>query len=389
MVKKCSIIYKVKGMPLCSKERTDNDMAICASDKVRVGIIGCGGIANGKHMPSLQKLKNVEMVAFCDIVLEKAEAAKQKYGTPDAAVYEDYKKLLCDKTIDVVHVCTPNRAHSFITVDALEAGKHVMCEKPMAINSAEALKMVEAAKRTGKLLTIGYQTRQRSDSLFMKAEAEAGTFGDIYYAKALAIRRRAVPTWGVFLNEYEQGGGPLIDIGTHALDLTLWMMDNYKPKYCVGTTYHALNKDTNTGNIWGDWDPEKFTVEDSAFGFVVMENGATINLEATWALNLIDSREAQTVICGTKAGADMMDGLRINGIRQGRQYVMKPNLSAGGVAFFEGIDDDRMEVREAAQWIDAVVNAKKPCVLPEQAYCVTRILEGIYTSAKTGDIFRF
>ena len=97
------------------------------NDMVRIGIIGCGGIANGKHMPSLKKLNNVEMVAFCDLDIERAEAAKAKFGTADAAVYENYKELLEDKTIDVVHVCTPNRAHSFITVDALEAGKHVMC----------------------------------------------------------------------------------------------------------------------------------------------------------------------------------------------------------------------------------------------------------------------
>ena len=228
---------------------------------VRIGIIGCGGIANGKHMPSLRQIPGVQMVAFCDIIEERARKAKQDYGTPDAAVYTDYRKLLEDKTIDVVHVCTPNRAHSFITVDALHAGKHVMCEKPMAINAAEAKKMLEAAKETGKLLTIGYQSRQRADAQYMKQECLAGTFGDIYYAKATAIRRRAVPTWGVFLNEYEQGGGPLIDIGTHALDLTLWMMDNYKPKYCLGQTFHKLNKDTNQGNAWGNWDPEKFTVK--------------------------------------------------------------------------------------------------------------------------------
>ena len=115
-------------------------MSISPSDKVRVGIIGCGGIANSKHMPSLKKLKNVEMVAFCDIIEKRALAAREKFGTEDAFVCADYRKLLEDKTIDVVHVLTPNRSHSFITVDALEAGKHVMCEKPMAINSAEAKK---------------------------------------------------------------------------------------------------------------------------------------------------------------------------------------------------------------------------------------------------------
>ncbi|MBQ8850308.1 MAG: Gfo/Idh/MocA family oxidoreductase [Clostridia bacterium] len=356
---------------------------------IKVGIIGCGGIANGKHMPSLAKVKDCEMVAFCDIIPERAEKAAKEYGTADAKVYADYKELLSDPEIEVVHVCTPNRSHSFITVDALHAGKHVMCEKPMAINSVEAKKMIDAAKETGKKLSIGYQSRFRDDSMFMKKESEDGTFGDIYYAKATALRRRAVPTWGVFLNEYEQGGGPLIDIGTHALDLTLWMMNNYKPKYCVGTTYHKLNKDTNQGNMWGNWDPDKFTVEDSAFGFVVMENGATIVLESAWALNTLDVREAVTSVCGTLAGADMVDGLRINGIRNGRQYVLTPSFKAGGVAFNDGKKGESAADREERMWIEAVRNDTDPVTLPEQAYVVTRILEGIYESSKTGEIYRF
>ena len=356
---------------------------------VKVGIIGCGGIANGKHMPSLSKLPNVELVAFCDIVIERAEAAKAKYGTPDAKVYENYKDLLADESIEVVHVCTPNRSHSFITVDALDAGKHVMCEKPMAINSVEAKKMLDAQKRSGKKLTIGYQSRQSMGAQYLKQEAMDGTFGDIYYAKATALRRRAVPTWGVFLNEYEQGGGPLIDIGTHSLDLTLWIMDNYKPKYCVGTTYHKLNKDTNQGNAWGNWDPEKFTVEDSAFGFIVMENGATINLESSWAINSLETREAVTSFCGTLAGADMINGLRINGVRNGAPYTLTPSLNAEGAAFYDGNKNESPADREARLWIDACVNDKTPFVTPEQAFVVTQILEGIYISAKTGDIFRF
>ena len=359
------------------------------SDKVRIGIIGCGGIATSKHLPALHKLSNIDMVAFCDLIRSRAESAAKNYGTPDAKVYENYKELLEDKTIDVVHVLTPNRSHSFISVDAMEAGKHVMCEKPMAINAEEAKKMVDAAKRTGKKLTIGYQNRQRNDSLFAKAEVEAGTLGEIYYARATALRRRAVPTWGVFLNEYEQGGGPLIDIGTHALDLTLWCMNNYKPKYCVGSVYKKLGKKFPTGNAWGDWTEEQFTVEDSAFGFIVMENGATINLESSWALNMLDTREAVTTLCGTDGGLDMNDGIRINGIRHGRQYVLKPDLSAGGVAFYEGSNGAKPEDREAALWIDAVVNDKPPFVLPEQAYAVSQILEGIYISAKTGEPYYF
>ena len=364
------------------------------AQKVRIGIIGCGGIANGKHMPSLAKLPDVEMVAFCDVIEEKAVLAAKQYGSKDAKVYagkeDSYKELLEDKTIDVVHVLTHNTLHSPMTCDALEAGKHVMCEKPMAVSAAEAQKMVDAARKTGKKLTIGYQGRHRPDSQFLKAEADAGNLGEIYYAKATALRRRAVPTWGVFLDAEKQGGGPLIDIGTHALDLTLWTMDNYKPKFCVGTTYHKLNQDRNAGNPWGDWDLDKFTVEDSAFGFIVMENGATIYLEASWALNILDSREAVTTVCGTKAGADMPDQgiVRINGVKHDKQYVLTPALSAEGVAFYEGNKDDPAD-REARLWIDAVVNDKTPVVLPEQAFVVTQILEGIYKSAKSGEPYYF
>lgn len=353
------------------------------SDILRIGIIGCGGIANGKHMPALKKQKDVQMVAFCDIIEERAVKAAKDYGTPDAKTYTDYKKLLEDKTIDVVHVCTPNKEHSFITIDALEAGKHVMCEKPMAKTYAEAKAMLDAAKRTGRKLTIGYQNRHTPQALYVKQACDEGVLGDIYYANAIALRRRAVPTWGVFLNEDEQGGGPLIDIGTHALDLTLWCMNNYKPKMVVGTKYRKLADQTQTANAWGDWDPKEFTVEDSAFGFVVMENGATIILQSSWALNILDANEAAFRLCGTKAGADTVDGARINGVRYGRQYVEKPALNAGGVAFYDGTSASPSDL-DMAQWINAIRTDSDPCVLPEQALCVTRILEAIYTSSETG-----
>lgn len=355
------------------------------SEKLKVGVIGCGGIAKAKHLPALKTIPEVEIVAFCDIIESRAIDAAKRFGIENAKVYKDYKRLLEDRSIDIVHVCTPNRSHSFISIDAMEAGKHVMCEKPMAINASEAKKMVDASKRTGKKLTIGYQNRHRSDSLFVKSECESGTLGEIYYAKATALRRRAVPAWGVFLNEYEQGGGPLIDIGTHALDLTMWCMDNYKPKYCIGTTYKKLGDKFPTGNAWGDWKKEEFTVEDSAFGFIVMENGATIYLESSWALNILDTREAVTTLCGTNGGVDMNDGVRINGIRGGRQYVLKPDFSAGGVDFYSGSGNISPENREARLWIDAVINDNDPFVLPEQAYAVSQILDGIYESSKTGE----
>lgn len=350
----------------------------------RIGIIGCGGIANGKHMPSLSKLPNIQMTAFCDIVEERAAAAAAHYGAPDGTrVYTDYRQLLEDSSLDIIHVCTPNDSHAEIAIAALEAGKHVMCEKPMAKKADDAKRMAEAAARTGKKLTIGYNNRFRPDSQHLKQVCESGELGDIYYAKAHAIRRRAVPTWGVFLDEEKQGGGPLIDIGTHALDLTLWMMDNYKPKVVLGTAYHKLSQRENAANAWGPWDPSKFTVEDSAFGMIVMENGATIVLESSWALNTLEVDEAKCSLSGTEGGADMKDGLRINGEKHGRLFTTEVDLKAGGVAFYDGKAEKDADL-EMRMWIKAVDEDTEPVVKPEQAYVVSRILEALYESARTG-----
>ncbi|MCL2187798.1 MAG: Gfo/Idh/MocA family oxidoreductase [Defluviitaleaceae bacterium] len=356
--------------------------------KLKAGIIGCGGIANGKHMPSLQKTGKADMVAFCDIVKDRAEKAAKDYGTPKAKVYTDYKKMLKEEKLDMVYVLTPNKSHSVITIAALEAGNHVMCEKPMAKTAKEARAMVDAAKRTKKLLTIGYQTRFFPTSQNIKASVERGDLGDIYFAKAHALRRRAVPTWGVFLNEEEQGGGPLIDIGTHALDLTLWLMNNYKPKSVMGNTYKKLNGNGNCGNAFGPWNPKEFTVEDSAFGFITMEDGSTIVLESSWAINMLETVEAQATLCGTKGGADMKDGVRYNGDDFGLLYEKKPNMHRGGVAFFDG-DHNDPQIFEQMTFINAIQKGTPLVVLPEQACVVTEILEAIYKSAATGKLVEF
>ncbi len=355
--------------------------------KLRVGIVGCGGIANGKHLPAIKENGGFEIVAFCDLIVERAEKAKAEYGTEDARVYTDYQELV-KEDLDAVYVLTPNSAHAPVTIAALKAGKHVMCEKPMAKTYAEAKQMLETAKETGKILTIGYQNRYREDSRYLKRACENGDLGEIYYAKAHAIRRRAVPTWGVFLDEEKQGGGPLIDIGTHALDLTLWMMNNYEPESVTGSVYRKLADQTETGNAWGDWDPKKFTVEDSAFGFIKMKNGATIQLESSWALNSLEVDEAKTSLCGTKAGADMKDGLRINRVQYGKQCVEKPELSTGGVAFYDGAKVNAPDIEQKV-FYNAIVNGEELVVKPEQAIVVTQILEAIYESAKTGKTVYF
>jgi predicted dehydrogenase len=359
------------------------------SKKLRIGIIGCGGIANGKHMPSLKALSgDVEMVAFCDLDAARAQKAAAEYGADGAKTYADYKELLQDGSIDVVHVLTPNRSHAFITIDALNAGKHVMCEKPMAKTAADARSMVEAAKKSGKKLTIGYQHRHKPESVYLKKVIERGDLGDIYYSKAFAVRRRGTPNWGVFLNEYEQGGGPLIDIGTHSLDLALYLMDNYKPKMVVGTKYKKLTN-PDCANPWGPWDEKQHTLEDAAFGFIVMENGATVTLEATWALNTIEPvPEGSVALHGDKAGAQIKNGVAINRDEFGRLIEIRPDMTARGVAFYDGVAETPA-LTEARSWIDAIKNDAEPVVLPEQACVVSEILEAIYTSAASGKPFYF
>jgi predicted dehydrogenase len=371
--------------------------------KLKVGMIGCGFIANGKHLPNLTRLEDVEVVAFCDIVIERAQASAKQFGTPDALVCLDYQEVLARPDIEVIHVCTPNSSHSEITVAALQAGKHVMCEKPMAKNAAGAKAMLEAAKATGKKLTIGYQNRFRQDSQFMKSLCENGDLGEVYFAKAFATRRRGVPTWGVFMDKEKQGGGPLIDLGTHALDLTLWMMQNYEPVTVLGTTFDKIGKLGSPANIMGPWHPDDYEVEDSAFGLVKFKNGASVILEASWALNMIVSNEAMTLLCGTKAGADMFPPggpivrtsdfqaassyhVRVNGESNGKLYIQNYAMGASFIGDDKKTEDISGGYLEMVTWINSVRNDAELVVKPEQAYVVTRILEAIYDSAASGDV---
>ena len=296
---------------------------------LKIGFIGCGGIANQKHFPGMKQEQDVELAAFCDIVKERAEQGAKEYGAPGAKVYTDYRELLADASIDAVHVLTPNASHCEITVAALESGKHVLCEKPMAATTAEAEMMLEARNKTGKLLTIGYQYRHIHANEVAKKVIDEGWLGDIYYAEASYIRRRGVPTWGVFTDKAQQGGGPLIDIATHALDLTLFLIDNYEVDYVAGASFEKLGKlltpDKQGQTDWrgkpDPWDNTTFEVEDSAVGFIKMKNGAVIHLKSSWALNMAIN-PGMVLLCGTKGGLDTYDDrVRLNHVLGGQQAV--------------------------------------------------------------------
>lgn len=363
------------------------------SPRVRVGIIGCGGITNHKHLPSLAAVgeDKVRIEAFCDLIEERAVSTAAAADHTDALIYTDYRELLANPDIDTVHICTPNVSHSEIAVAAFKAGKNVFCEKPMSHSTEQARAMLEAWRESGKKFTVGYQNRFRPEVRTLHASCEAGELGKIYYGEAMAVRRRQVPTWGVFPNKALQGGGPLIDIGTHALDITLWCMDNYEVESVLGSVNYELGhlESAASGNYYGPWDTETFEVEDSAMGFIKFKNGATIVLKASWALNVLDSREASTTLCGTEMGAEIRSGssykkdeLIYNGTRHG--MLTHESLSdVSAVAYFEGREEPPGVV-EAKQWIDAIITDGEPVVHPEQAFRVTQILDTIYQSAASG-----
>lgn len=357
--------------------------------KLKIAIIGCGGIANQKHLPALKNNADLnEIVSFCDIIEERAIKAAKEYGKAGVQITTDYREVLANPDVEVVHICTPNVSHSEIAVAAFAAKKHVYCEKPMSHSVEEAEKMMAAWKKSGMQFTVGYQNRFRPEVLNLHKACKNGDLGDIYYGKAHAVRRRGVPTWGVFMDKAAQGGGPLIDIGTHALDITLWCMDNYDVDSVTGSVYYKLGglQQATEGNQFGPWDPNTYEVEDSAMGYIKMKNGASIVLEASWALNMLDAREASTTLCGTAAGAEIRSGMSYDKneliYNRGKNgQLMEEKLShVGGVAYFGGGGDVEGTV-DCKQWLEAVINKTEPLVKPEQALVVTKVLDAIYRSA--------
>ena len=366
--------------------------------KLRAGIIGCGGIALEKHIPALKSCGALcVLTAFCDPAPERAERARALGGAPGAKCYRDYHDLLADPEVDVVHICTPNAFHCDIAVAAFAAGKHVYVEKPMSHSAAEAERMVAAWKEAGTSFTVGNNARFRPEVRNLRSACLHGDLGEIYYARAAALRRRGVPTWGVFANKALQGGGPLIDIGVHSLDLALWCMDNFAPDSVSGAVFQKLGRlhGAEQGNLFGPWDPDTYEVEDSAFALLKMKNGAVVSLETAWAINLLDSREVSVTLAGTRGGGEIRAGISYpvrelvyNRARNGQ--LMQEALSpAGQVAYFAGDGGGTEGELDARQWLESIRKGTDPVVRPEQALAVTRILEAVYRAARENIEVRF
>ena len=281
-------------------------------EKLRVGIIGAGGIAQSRHIPALLTLSELASVeAICDIHEETARLTAEKFGVPHA--FGDYQDML--EIVDAVVICTPNRYHAEISVAALKAGKHVLCEKPMAMTAEECEEMIKASKKSGKQLAIAYHYRFMKEARAAKKVIEENEIGQPIVARAKALRRRKVPGWGVFTNKELQGGGAMIDYGCHFLDLALWLLGSPEPVEVTGTAYNQLSRMEDQVNLWGDYDHQTIEVEDHVTAYIRFANGASLLFETSWMANIKNDEESLG-ISGLTGGIDVFP-FQLNQLKNG------------------------------------------------------------------------
>lgn len=347
--------------------------------KWRVGIIGIGGIFKGSHIWEYLEDERLEVVALCDIIEERATEIRDKHF-PNAAVYTDFRELLKDETIDSVDICTPNYLHSIIAVAAFEAGKHVFCEKPDAVNVEEVLKMNRAAEKAGKTLMIMRNNRFSPASQYAKKYIESGAMGDIYCGRCGWQRRRGIPgKGGWFTTKAQSGGGPLIDLGVHMIDLAIWLMGSPKPVTVTGSTYCKFADSDTSDSVNSDFGDKvsdgTFDVEDLAMGTIRFDNGAQLQIEFSWASN-IKQENRFVELRGTKSGLTWRDGdVEVFTEMHGQGCDIHPsNLQP----------EKKEHVLNLINFYDVVIDGKEPVFKPQQGIDMIKILCAIYKSAETG-----
>ncbi|MFN8493964.1 MAG: Gfo/Idh/MocA family oxidoreductase [Caldilineaceae bacterium] len=345
------------------------------SKTLKVGVIGVGGIAK-THMPGWAASQDAEVVAGSDI----NEAVLQDWGKLHGAkkLVKNPAELFQDKDIDIIDICTPNRSHASLAIAALEAGKHVICEKPLAPTPDEIRQMIAARDRSGKLLMTAQHFRFKGNSQAMKKEIQAGALGDIYHARSWMMRRNGmIPTPSFILKEFS-GGGPCIDIGVHILDLTLWLMGNPKPVAVTGVAKAPLAHHPGQFAAWtGALLSQDYDVEDFAAAFVRFDTGATLVLEVSWFLHHdIQGEDMQMWLYGTEGGCHWPKAEFLSTNYKTRQLV-NSTLQ---------LIKDPMEPHalECVEFARAVAEGAPSPVPAENSLDVLTILDGIYRSQQTG-----
>lgn len=347
-------------------------------EPIRIGVIGAGNIARA-HLTSLSKLKEFQVVAIADNFLPAAEEKAQQFNIPH--VYNDSAALLSNSDVDAVVICVPNKLHAPVAIQALQANKHVLVEKPMGINAQAAKEIVLARKQTDKILLVTHQRRWELMNQSVKQQVEKGALGQIYHAKTGWLRRKGIPGWGTWFTQMsESGGGPLIDIGVHMLDLTLYLMGNPKPVSVFGATYAEFGPKKRGIGTWGkpNWDGY-YDVEDLATALIRMEDGSTLTLDVSWAVHSDTDAKPYIHLMGTEGGASVRGG---NGKLLTEQFDQAIEVDIP----VKEIEDESSQMRMYRHFAECVREGKEPISNAITGYTNNLILEAIYESSRTGQI---
>ncbi|MBQ4106107.1 MAG: Gfo/Idh/MocA family oxidoreductase [Lentisphaeria bacterium] len=354
-------------------------------DKLRAGVIGLG--MGGNHLRGYLEHPDVEVVAIADRRDDRRALLPGQYPTFNGKIYHEGIEMIRHEQLDIVSVAVPNNQHKDLTIAALESGANVLCEKPMAMNTAEAQEMLDTAKRCGKKLGIDFSYRFTPQSRAMKELVESGILGNIYYARTVWLRRRGIPgmaknnfntnsgapmgSW--FFNKAESGGGPLIDLGVHRLDLALWLMGYPEPSCVMGSTYCALAPElTRRQGL-------DYTVEDFACAMIKFKNGATLELDASWASNIRENEQMSTRLLGEKGGLYQYN------LNETYRYDVELYQEIDGRQYDTKLHTPCPEPPGAFQlFVDAVRDDTPFLVQPEEGVTVMRLLDAIYESNRTG-----
>ncbi len=339
-------------------------------DKLRVGVIGLG--VGSYHIAGYQTHPQAEVVAVADPDAARRDEIGDKYGVRKR--YASAEEMLAKERLDVVSVATPNKYHRDLTLAALQAGCHVLCEKPMAMNAAEAREMQAAAQAAGKRLMINFSWRFTEQSFALKAEVDAGLLGHIYFGRTIWHRRRGLPGFGGWFGQRAlSGGGPLIDLGVHRLDLALWLMGYPKPVWVLGRTYNhiAARLAAQRGAA--------FDVEDLAAGMITFDNGASLVVEASWAANISERELMETRLYGTEAG------LVQRNIQEGYTFEAEIYLERNGSHYNMTLHGPVQAVpKPMYHFVDCILNGTPHLATAEEGVRVMEILDALYRSAAEG-----
>ena len=342
--------------------------------RIRVGVIGLG--MGRHHVSSFQNHPNAEVVAISDLDTDRLQEIGDKNGVEKR--YTSSEEMLSQETLDVVSIATPNKLHKPLTIAALEAGCHVLCEKPMAMNAGEAREMLAAAEKAGKRIMINFSYRFSEQSQALKDRVDAGELGDVYFARTIWHRRRGLPRFGGWFGKKAlSGGGPLIDLGVHRLDLALWLMGYPKPVWVMGSAYNPI------ATRLAQEQSVEYDVEDLAVAMIKFSNGATLELEASWAAHIQEREMMETRLFGTQGG------LVQRNLNETYEFEAEMYMDRDGAQYDMKLHAPRRSSQNAmSHFVDAIIHDTPHTATGQEGLLVMQILDAIYESASKGEPVR-